>query len=157
MAQRVSGETIILIERLAPQTITEDLNLSYRAQLAGWKFVYLDEVDTPAELPSDMNAFKTQQHRWAKGSIQVAQKLLSQIVKSSIPARIKLESAFHLCNNFAYVLLATMAVLMPLSIRIRAEHQGTTFGSLTCLYSQARHFQCSISILSVRNISRMEL
>ena len=109
------------------ETITEDLDLSYRAQLAGWKFVYLDDVDTPAELPSDMNAFKTQQHRWAKGSIQVARKLLPKILKSSIPMRIKIEAAFHLCNNFAYVLLTAMAVLMPLSIRIRAEHQWHHF------------------------------
>src|SRR5438270_137581 len=66
-------------------TLTEDLDLSYRAQLEGWRFVYLAEVVSPAEVPVEMNAFKTQQHRWAKGSIQTARKLLPRILKSDLP------------------------------------------------------------------------
>src|SRR5262245_26776799 len=63
-------------------TLTEDMDLSYRAQLRGWEFVYLKDVVSPAELPVEMNAFKSQQFRWAKGSIQVAKKLLPSILRS---------------------------------------------------------------------------
>ena len=66
-------------------TLTEDLDLSYRAQLAGWKFVFLTDVVTPAELPVDMNGFKSQQHRWTKGSIQTCKKLLPRIWRSRLP------------------------------------------------------------------------
>ena len=101
------------------ETLTEDLDLSYRAQLKGWKFIYLDDLVTPAELPADLNAFKTQQHRWAKGSIQVCLKLLPTIMKSTIPRRIKFEAFIHLTNNFAYVLMLLMSVLMPVALHIR--------------------------------------
>ncbi len=93
-------------------TLTEDLDLSYRAQMAGWRFVFLGGLVTPAELPADMNAFKTQQHRWAKGAVQTCKKLLPRILKSDLPWRIKLEAVFHLTSNFAYLLLALMAFLI---------------------------------------------
>ena len=70
-------------------TLTEDLDLSYRAQLKGWQFVYLPEVVSPAEVPVEMNAFKSQQHRWAKGSIQTARKLLPRILRSDLPREVK--------------------------------------------------------------------
>src|SRR3954468_6468734 len=73
-------------------TLTEDLDLSYRAQLAGWKFIFLPDVVTPAELPVDMNGFKSQQHRWTKGSIQTCKKLLPEIWRSKLPLPIKLEA-----------------------------------------------------------------
>ncbi len=89
-------------------TITEDLDLSYRAQLKGWKFVYLRDYTTPAELPSEMNALKAQQYRWTKGAIETAKKLLPKIWKAKIPLRIKLQSTFHLTNNivFPFILIA---------------------------------------------------
>lgn len=89
-------------------TITEDLDLSYRAQLKGWKFVYLRDFTTPAELPSEMNALKAQQFRWTKGAIETAKKMLPKIWKSKLPFRIKLQSTFHLTNNlvFPFILLA---------------------------------------------------
>ncbi|MGI8890107.1 MAG: cellulose synthase family protein [Chthoniobacterales bacterium] len=93
-------------------TLTEDLDLSYRAQLAGWKFVFLTDVVTPAELPVDMNGFKSQQHRWTKGSIQTCKKLLPRIWRSSLPLPIKLEATGHLTSNFAYLLLACLCVLL---------------------------------------------
>ncbi|CAN5370846.1 glycosyltransferase family 2 protein [soil metagenome] len=93
-------------------TLTEDLDLSYRAQLAGWKFVFLTDVVTPAELPVDMNGFKSQQHRWTKGSIQTCKKLLPRIWRSSLPLPIKLEATGHLASNFAYLLLACLCVLL---------------------------------------------
>jgi cellulose synthase/poly-beta-1,6-N-acetylglucosamine synthase-like glycosyltransferase len=93
-------------------TLCEDLDLSYRAQLAGWKFVYLADVVTPAELPVDMNGFKSQQHRWTKGSIQTCKKLLPRIWRSRLPMPIKLEATGHLTSNFAYLLLACLVVLL---------------------------------------------
>src|SRR5438309_5619905 len=93
-------------------TLTEDLDLSYRAQLAGWKFIFLPDVVTPAELPVDMNGFKSQQHRWTKGSIQTCKKLLPRIWRSQLPLPIKVEATGHLASNFAYLLLACLCVLL---------------------------------------------
>jgi cellulose synthase/poly-beta-1,6-N-acetylglucosamine synthase-like glycosyltransferase len=93
-------------------TLCEDLDLSYRAQLAGWKFIFLPDVVTPAELPVDMNGFKSQQHRWTKGSIQTCKKLLPRIWRSPLPFPIKLEATGHLMSNFAYLLLALLCVLL---------------------------------------------
>jgi cellulose synthase/poly-beta-1,6-N-acetylglucosamine synthase-like glycosyltransferase len=93
-------------------TLTEDLDLSYRAQLEGWKFVFLTDVVTPAELPVDMNGFKSQQHRWTKGSIQTCKKLLPRIWRSRLPLPIKIEATGHLVSNFAYLLLACLCVLL---------------------------------------------
>ncbi len=98
-------------------TLTEDLDLSYRAQLKGWRFVYLKDNPVNAELPVDMNGFKSQQHRWAKGAIQTAKKLLPRILSAKeLPLSIKIEAAFHLLGNFAYVLLLILLTLMlPIS------------------------------------------
>ena len=93
-------------------TLTEDLDLSYRAQLEGWRFVFLADVVTPAELPVDMNGFKSQQHRWTKGSIQTCKKLLPRIWHSQLPLPIKIEATGHLISNFAYLLLACLCVLL---------------------------------------------
>jgi glycosyltransferase involved in cell wall biosynthesis len=95
-------------------TLTEDLDLSYRVQLAGWRFVYLPLVVAPAELPGDIAAFKSQQHRWAKGSVQVARKLLVRIARADVPWRVKLEAAAHLTGNAGYPLVLALAVLLPL-------------------------------------------
>ena len=103
-------------------TLTEDLDLSYRAQLKGWQFIFLPEVVSPAEVPVDMNAFKSQQHRWAKGSIQTARKLLPTILRSNLPAAVKREAFFHLTNNIAYLLMVLLSVLMPLSMVVRFNH-----------------------------------
>ena len=93
-------------------TLTEDLDLSYRAQLEGWKFVFLTDVVTPAELPVDMNGFKSQQHRWTKGSVQTCKKLLPRVWRSPLPLPIKIEATAHLTSNFAYLLLACLCVLL---------------------------------------------
>ncbi len=97
-------------------TLTEDLDLSYRAQLAGWRFIFLPDVITPAELPVDMNGFKSQQHRWTKGSIQTCKKLLPTVWRSKLPLWIKLEATAHLTSNFAYLLLACLCVLLHPSV-----------------------------------------
>ncbi len=96
-------------------TLTEDLDLSYRAQLKGWKLVYLNHIECAGEIPADMNAFKSQQHRWAKGGIQVMKKMLRQVWASKIKLRYKVESTFHLANNLAYfvMLFDTTLFLIP--------------------------------------------
>jgi cellulose synthase/poly-beta-1,6-N-acetylglucosamine synthase-like glycosyltransferase len=103
-------------------TLTEDLDLSYRAQLKGWRFVFLNDVVSPAEIPVEMNAFKGQQHRWAKGSIQTARKLLPTILKADLPFRVKQEAFFHLTNNMAYLLMVVLSLLLPISMVIRFKH-----------------------------------
>lgn len=92
-------------------TLTEDLDLSYRAQLKGWKFVFLRDFTTPAELPSEMNALKAQQFRWTKGAIETAKKLLPQVWKSDMPLRVKLQSTFHLTNNFVFPFILIAGIL----------------------------------------------
>jgi cellulose synthase/poly-beta-1,6-N-acetylglucosamine synthase-like glycosyltransferase len=93
-------------------TLTEDLDLSYRAQLKGWNFVFLPNLVTPAELPVDMNGFKSQQHRWTKGSIQTCRKLLPAVWRADLPFKIKIEATMHLTSNYAFLLLACICVLM---------------------------------------------
>jgi cellulose synthase/poly-beta-1,6-N-acetylglucosamine synthase-like glycosyltransferase len=100
-------------------TLTEDLDLSYRAQLAGWQFVFVPGVIAPAEVPVEMNAFKSQQHRWAKGSIQTCRKLLPRILRSNLPLGVKAEAFFHLTANFNYILMCLLSVLMFPSMVIR--------------------------------------
>ena len=102
-------------------TLTEDLDLSYRAQLAGWHFVYLEDTVAPAEVPVEVNAWKAQQFRWAKGSVQTAKKLLGTLLKSSEPWRVKGEAAFHLLTNLAYLLMAMVSVLIFPAIILRED------------------------------------
>jgi cellulose synthase/poly-beta-1,6-N-acetylglucosamine synthase-like glycosyltransferase len=100
-------------------TLTEDLDLSYRAQLRGWRFVFLPNLIAPAEVPVEMNSFKSQQHRWAKGSIQTCRKLLPRILRSDLPFHVKAEAFFHLTANFNYPLMCVLSVLMAPSMVIR--------------------------------------
>ena len=100
-------------------TLTEDLDLSYRAQLRGWKFIFLPHLVAPAEVPVEMNAFKSQQHRWAKGSIQTCRKLLPRILQSNLPPGVKAEAFFHLSANFNYPLMCVLSVLMAPAMVIR--------------------------------------
>jgi cellulose synthase/poly-beta-1,6-N-acetylglucosamine synthase-like glycosyltransferase len=100
-------------------TLTEDTDLSYRAQMAGWKFIYLPHIVSPAELPVEMNSFKTQQSRWAKGLVQTGIKLLPRILKSDLPWRIKVEAFFHLSANIAYPLMIVMAFLLLPAMIVR--------------------------------------
>jgi cellulose synthase/poly-beta-1,6-N-acetylglucosamine synthase-like glycosyltransferase len=132
-------------------TITEDMDLSYRAQLAGWKFVYAPHVTAPAELPCDMNSFKGQQYRWAKGSVQTARKLLGPILRAPVSRKVKTEAFFHLTNNVAYVFLLLLAALqLPnMLIRRHLEHPElllldvplflATCGSVAAFYMVAHH------------------
>jgi len=100
-------------------TLTEDLDLSYRTQLRGWQFVFVQDHVAPAELPVEMNAFKSQQHRWAKGSIQTFLKLMPRILRSDQPFKVKAEAFFHLSANFNYPLMCVLSLLMAPSMVIR--------------------------------------
>jgi cellulose synthase/poly-beta-1,6-N-acetylglucosamine synthase-like glycosyltransferase len=132
-------------------TITEDMDLSYRAQLTGWKFIYAPHVSAPAELPCDMNSFKGQQYRWAKGSVQTARKLLGRILGAPVSGKVKTEAFFHLTNNMAYVFVLVLAALqLPnMMIRRQMEHPEllmldlplflATCGSVAAFYVVAHH------------------
>ncbi len=93
-------------------TLTEDLDLSYRAQLQRWKFVFLPAVTSPAELPPEINAFKAQQHRWTKGGVQTCLKVLPTVLRSDVNWRVKLESVFHLTSGAVYVLVVLLSLLL---------------------------------------------
>jgi cellulose synthase/poly-beta-1,6-N-acetylglucosamine synthase-like glycosyltransferase len=93
-------------------TLTEDTDLSYRSQMAGWKFKYLPDVECPSELPIEMTAFKTQQARWAKGLIQTSIKILPQVFRSGMSRKNKIESVYHLTANLSYPLMVVMSALL---------------------------------------------
>lgn len=106
-------------------TLTEDLDLSFRAQLNGWKFIFLKDYTSPAELPSEINALKSQQFRWTKGAIETAKKVLPLVWKSAVPLRIKLYSTFHLTNNivFPFILLAAILNVPLIFIKNSGGHE----------------------------------
>ncbi|MEO1083302.1 MAG: cellulose synthase family protein [Acidobacteriota bacterium] len=105
-------------------TLTEDLDLSYRAQLHGWRFHYLSEVIVPAELPAEINAYKSQQHRWAKGSVQTARKLLGTVMKTQLPLRAKVEAFIHLTSNFTYPLMLLLSLLIFPAMALRRGEES---------------------------------
>ncbi len=106
-------------------TLTEDLDLSYRAQLNGWRFVFLKDFTSPAELPSEINALKSQQFRWTKGAIETSKKILPLVWKSKVPLRIKLQATFHLTNNlvFPFILLAAILNVPLIFVKNSGSHE----------------------------------
>ncbi len=104
-------------------TLTEDLDLSYRAQLNGWRFRYLEEVGAPAELPAAMNALKTQQYRWNKGAAECTRKNLPKVLKrSDLGLRSKLHAVFHLMNSAVFICVLGTALLSIPSLWIKHHH-----------------------------------
>lgn len=119
-------------------TITEDLDLSYRAQLRGWRFVFAPDVGCPAELPVEMNAFKAQQYRWVRGSMQVARKALPSVWRAPLPLAVKIEATFHLTTNAAYVLLLVVSAITYPVVIARIEARSLAFTILdTALFLTA--------------------
>lgn len=118
--------TIIDAGNWQSDTLTEDLDLSYRAQLRGWKFKYLTHVTSPAELPAEVNALKSQQFRWTKGAIETARKMIPEVWKSNIPLRIKIHSTFHLTNNivFPFIILAGILNVPLIFIKQQGGHEA---------------------------------
>jgi len=106
-------------------TLTEDLDLSYRAQLRGWKGLYLPELVVPGELPADANAFKSQQFRWAKGSVQTAVKLVPALFRSDVPLVAKIQGWFHLTHYAIHPFILMFAVLsLPLILLLPSGWEG---------------------------------
>jgi cellulose synthase/poly-beta-1,6-N-acetylglucosamine synthase-like glycosyltransferase len=101
-------------------TLTEDTDLSYRSQLKGWQFKYVQDIECPAELPIEMTAFKTQQARWAKGLIQTGKKVLPLVFRSDVPWRIKVEAFYHLTANISYPLMIILSTLLLPAMIIRS-------------------------------------
>src|SRR5262249_26198087 len=134
-------------------TLTEDTDLSYRAQLKGWKFVYRQDVECPAGLPVEMTAFKTQQARGAKGLIQTGKKILPRVLKSDQPFRVKLEAWYHLTANMSYPLMVILSVLLLPAMVIRFYQ-----GWFQMLYIDIPLFLAStFSISSFYLVSQREL
>jgi cellulose synthase/poly-beta-1,6-N-acetylglucosamine synthase-like glycosyltransferase len=100
-------------------TLTEDTDLSYRAQLRGWHFLYLPNIECPSELPVEMNAFKSQQARWAKGLMQTAKKILPRVLRSNEPTAVKAEAFFHLTANISYPLMVVMSIILLPAMIVR--------------------------------------
>ncbi len=127
-------------------TVTEDMDLSFRAQIKGWEFIYVPDAVAPAEVPCEMNSFKTQQFRWAKGSAQTTRKLLLTVMRAPIPFKCKVEAFFHLTNNFAYLFLVLLAMLQLPNMILRQRMDNpelllldvplflSTTGSITLFY-----------------------
>jgi Glycosyltransferase like family 2 len=145
-------------------TLTEDLDLSYRAQLAGWKFVYRENVVTPAELPEDMSALRAQQFRWAKGTVQTSRKLLGRVLRSQLSLGQRIEAFFHMTPHFAYPLMVLLSVLLlPAMILMPATRTevmlavdlplciGTT-GSLAAFYAMAETAQGRRGMQALRQL-----
>jgi cellulose synthase/poly-beta-1,6-N-acetylglucosamine synthase-like glycosyltransferase len=134
-------------------TLTEDTDLSYRAQLNGWRFVYLQDVECPAELPVEMTAFKTQQARWAKGLIQVSKKILPRVLASDASRSVKIEAFYHLTANLSYPLMIVLSVLLMPAMIIRFYQ-----GWFQMLYIDLPLFMAStFSISSFYLVSQKEL
>src|SRR6202047_2892784 len=100
-------------------TLTEDTDLSYRAQLRGWQFLYLPNIDCPSELPVEMNAFKSQQARWAKGLMQTAKKILPRVMRADVPGAVKAEAFFHLTANISYPLMVLLSIILLPAMLVR--------------------------------------
>lgn len=109
------------------ETLTEDLDLSYRAQIKGWEFKYLEEVETPAELPVIMPAIKSQQYRWNKGAAETAVKNLRKVFASSLPLKTKLHATFHLLNSSIFVLLLIGGIISLPVLYIKYLHPEIDF------------------------------
>jgi cellulose synthase/poly-beta-1,6-N-acetylglucosamine synthase-like glycosyltransferase len=134
-------------------TLTEDLDLSYRAQLKGWKFVYRPDVVTPSELPEEVSAVRAQQYRWAKGTVQTARKLMARVVRADLTLQQRIEAFFHMTPHFAYPLLVLLSVLLlPALVLLPAASNAkmlvmdlplltATTGSLAAFYMEAERAQ----------------
>ncbi len=118
-----------------PDTLAEDLDLSFRAQLRGWQFVFLNDVTSPAELPADINSLKTQQFRWTKGAVEAALKLLPAVWRSSMPLRVKLEGTVHLTSNIVFPFILVVAMLNIPMVLIKHLSEGREYDDLFAMMS----------------------
>ena len=120
-------EAIVDAGNWSADTLTEDLDLSYRAYLKGWRLSYVNDLVCPAEIPSNMQAFKSQQHRWVKGGVQVLKKMLPTVLKSNLRPAQKVEATFHLSNNLAYFIMLVDALFFLIPSLIAREFLNIQF------------------------------
>ncbi|MDA9555092.1 glycosyltransferase [Pelobium sp.] len=104
-------------------TLTEDLDLSYRAQLKGWQFKYVEDVATPAELPVELNAFRSQQHRWTKGAIETSKKMVKEIWKADVGLKKKIFGTLHLMNSYVFIFVFLTSILSIPVLFIKNQSQ----------------------------------
>ena len=134
-------------------TLTEDMDLSYRMQIAGWKTHYLLDLECPAEVPEDMNAFKSQQFRWAKGSIQTAKKVIPKVLKDDVSFFKKLQAVLHMTHYSIHPLMLILAVLAyPVAVL-----NDFSFGPLSIGWVYIAILFCSIAPTSLYFISQKSL
>ena len=139
-------------------TLAEDLDLSYRAQIKGWKFLFLPEVVTPAELPVEMNAFKSQQHRWAKGSVQAGKKMLPQLWRAHLPLKVKIEGTVHLTSNFGHLMLLIMCLVFHASASVGTQQaSGGNPWTKLFLVDMPLFLAASVSITAFYLCAQIEL
>ena len=114
-------EAILSAGNWQADTLTEDLDLSYRAQAKGWQFLYVEDLVSPAELPPTLQAFKSQQYRWTKGGAEVSRKMLGTVLNLKIPLTQKLHAAGHLLNSSVYLAIAISALLSVPLLAIKSQ------------------------------------
>ncbi|HWP48687.1 MAG TPA: glycosyltransferase [Candidatus Limnocylindrales bacterium] len=134
-------------------TLTEDLDLSYRALLRGWKMKFLQRTVSPAELPVQINAFKSQQHRWAKGSIQTAKKNIPRILKAQVPWFTKYQAVLHLTHYLVHPLMLTVALLSIPLLKISTLFQNfSTVFVIAAFFALATFGPSSLYVFSQREL-----
>jgi cellulose synthase/poly-beta-1,6-N-acetylglucosamine synthase-like glycosyltransferase len=132
-------------------TLTEDMDLSYRVQFAGWRTAFIPDLEVPAEIPEDVSAFKSQQFRWAKGSIQTALKLLPDIFRSSDPLFKKIEAFFHLTHYMVHPMMVTLAVLaLPVLLSLKAAPGPLAFFAIVIVLSISMIAPSALYVVSQR-------
>lgn len=132
-------------------TLTEDMDLSYRVQFRGWHTLYVPDVVVPAEIPEDVGAFKSQQFRWAKGSVQTAMKLLPEVFGSNVSLFKKVEAFFHLTHYLVHPLMVIMALLaLPVLLMLKFSLNPFIFAALALLLLTAMAAPSTLYLISQR-------
>jgi len=137
-------------------TLTEDLDLSYRAQLRGWKFVFLPDLICPAELPAEIGGVKAQQFRWTKGAMETAKKILPQLWRSQWPLSLKLQSTIHLTNNlvFPFILLVGILNLPLVLIKNQSKSDNSEYFMIISVFTLAFFGSFWMYLISQREVHR---
>lgn len=140
-------------------TLTEDLDLSYRAQLCGWKFIYRNELDCPAELPPEMNALNAQQFRWSKGAAECARKNLGKVLRNKeISLGTKVISVFHLLNSFLFICVFAIGVLsIPVILIVHQYPEHQSVYSWMFIYYFGLFFISVFYLISELSISKQKI
>ncbi|HSO18295.1 MAG TPA: glycosyltransferase, partial [Desulfosarcina sp.] len=132
-------------------TLTEDMDLSYRVQFAGWKTLFLHDLVVPAEIPEDVNAFKSQQFRWAKGSIQTALKLLPTLMRQPVPVFQKIQAVFHMSHYMVHPMMLTLSLLaLPVLLTLDMSLGPLAFGAVAVALALSMMAPSTLYLVSQR-------